>query len=217
MKTLLILALTANALNAQSPAIHREGTEWTDVWLPNTNAHDLPRVLLIGDSITRAYFTAVESNLKGKAYVARIATSKAVGDPALLTELAAFLPEARFDVIHFNVGMHGWDYTEDDYRKYFPDMVAAIRKYAPGAKLVWATTTPVRKDREKGATNARIEVRNAIVKELAAAQRIPVDDLHAAIAAHVEMHSDDIHFNKEGSALLADQVAAEISKLLPAK
>ncbi len=217
MKLLLIAVLAAASLSAQDATIHRENIEWTDVWFPNTNNHDLPRVLLVGDSITRAYFTAVEEKLKGKAHVARIATSKAVGDPALLTEIAAFLPEAKFDVVHFNVGMHGWDYTEDDYRKHFPALVATIRKHAPGAKLVWATTTPVRKDREKGATNARIQTRNAIVKELAAAEKIPVDDLHAVIAAHVEMHSDDVHFNKDGSALLAESVAAEVVKLLPAK
>ncbi len=222
MQILLLAAITAATLvaqgvPAQDPPIHRENIEWTDVWFPSSNNHDLPRVLLIGDSITRAYFTAVEEKLKGKAYVARIATSKAIGDPALLTEIAAFLPQAKFDVVHFNIGMHGWDYTEDDYRKYFPALVAAIRKHAPGAKLVWATTTPVRKDREKGATNARIETRNAIVKQLASSEKIPVDDLHAAIAQHVEMHSDDVHFNKEGSALLAESVAGEIAKLLPSK
>jgi hypothetical protein len=50
-----------------------------------------------------------------------VATSKAIGDPALLVELATFLAEAKFDVIHFNVGMHGWDYTEQEYRQHLPD------------------------------------------------------------------------------------------------
>src|SRR4051795_9542211 len=75
----------------------RENIEWLDVWVPNTNAHDLPRVLLIGDSITRAYYPEVEQRLKGKAYVARLATSKSVGDPALLQEIALVLSEAHFD------------------------------------------------------------------------------------------------------------------------
>jgi len=216
MKLFLFAAFSAAAaLHAQDSVIHRESTEWTDVWLPNTNARDLPRVLLIGDSITRAYFGAVEERLKGKAYVARIATSKAVGDPALLTELAAFLPEGHFDVVHFNIGMHGWDYSETEYRRDFPALVATLHRYAPDAKLVWATTTPVRKDRDKGATNARIDTRNAIVRDLAAAAGIPVDDLHAVVLPHPELHSDDIHFNKDGSALLADQVAASVAKLLP--
>jgi hypothetical protein len=65
---------------ADEPRIVRENIEWLDVWVPNTNATDLPRVLLIGDSITRGYFKDVEEKLKGKAHVARLATSKSVGD-----------------------------------------------------------------------------------------------------------------------------------------
>src|ERR1700739_1563382 len=119
----------------------------------------------MGVPIPRAYFTSVETNLKGKAYCARIATSKAVGDPALPAELATFLSEAKFDVVHFNIGMHGSEYTEDEYRGYLPELLAAIRKGAPGAKLVWASTTPVRKDKSPGAANERIDARNRIARE----------------------------------------------------
>jgi hypothetical protein len=193
----------------------RENIEWTDVWFPNSNNHDLPRVALIGDSITRAYYAAVETKLKGKAYCARIATSKAVGDPALPAQLATFLSEAKFDVVHFNIGMHGWVYSEDEYRRYLPELLAAIRKSAPGAKLIWASTTPVRADKSPGPTNARIAARNQIAKEFFEKQGIPIDDLNTRIAPHPELHKDDVHFNEEGSAILAAQVAESITKLLP--
>lgn len=215
MKPLILALLLLNSSAAQEPKIQRENIEWTDVWFPNSNNHDLPRVLLIGDSITRAYFSAVEANLKGKAYCARIATSKAVGDPALPSELTTFLAEAKFDVVHFNIGMHGWDYSEDDYRQYLPELLAAIRKGAPNAKLLWASTTPVRKDKLPGPTNDRVLARNRIAREFFEKQGIPVDDLHALMADHSDLHSDDVHFNPEGSALLAGQVAASIQKLLP--
>src|SRR5262249_24507246 len=158
---------------AQDGQPRRENIEWTDVWFPNSNNHDLPRVLLIGDSITRAYFAAVESKLKGKAYCARIATSKAVGDPALPAQLSVFLTDARFVVVHFNIGMHGWDYSEDDYRQSLPALLSAIRKGAPGAKLIWASTTPVRKDKSPGPSNDRIAARNKIAHEFFAQQGIP--------------------------------------------
>ncbi|HOC00270.1 MAG TPA: hypothetical protein PKM43_16190 [Verrucomicrobiota bacterium] len=32
----------------------------------------------------------------------------------------------------------------EEYRQHFPELVAAIRKHAAQAKLIWATTTPVR-------------------------------------------------------------------------
>ena len=183
--------------------------------MPDTNSTGLPRVLLIGDSITRSYYPAVEAKLKGRAFCARIATSKAVGDPALLRQLATFIPEENFDIIHFNIGMHGWDYSEADYQKYLPELLRVIRKSAPNAKLIWASTTPVRVDRDPGATNARITARNQIAQRLFTAQHVPIDDLWTAMQPYPQFHSDDVHFNKDGVAILAAHVAAEIEKLLP--
>src|SRR4051794_30016476 len=126
--------------NGDEPRVVRENIEWLDVWVPNTNAHDLPRVLLIGDSITRGYYKEVEDRLKTRAYVARLATSKSVGDPGLLAEVQLVLHQTRFDVIHFNNGLHGWGYSEDEYARHFPQLLETLQKEAPGAKLIWATT-----------------------------------------------------------------------------
>ena len=35
------------------------------------------------------------------------------------------------------------------------------------------------------------------------------------MAPHTDLHTDDVHFNPEGSAMMGAQVAAEIAKLLP--
>ena len=50
--------------------------EWLDVSLPHTNDHQLPRVLLIGHSITRGYYPDAEKALAGRAYVARLRTCR---------------------------------------------------------------------------------------------------------------------------------------------
>ena len=194
--------------------IHREPIEWTDVWMPNSNKSDLPRVMLIGDSITRGYYAAVEEKLKGKAYVARFTTSKAIGDPALLAEIATFLAQQKFAVVHFNIGMHGWAYTEAEYKRHFPALVEAIHQAAPTSNLIWAATTPVRKDREGGFNNARIVVRNRIASQYAASRQIVIDNLHELMSRNTGLYSDDVHFTKEGSGILATQVASEIEKLL---
>ena len=207
----------ANQHDKPVSAVRREAIEWTDAWMPNTNDHALPRVLLIGDSITRGYYPAVEEKLKGKAYVARVATSKAIGDPALLSEISGYLAEGKFDVVHFSVGMHGWAYSEEEYKRDFPALLALIRARAPGAKLVWANTTPVRKDRDGGASNSRIETRNSVVRELAAGAQIPVDDLHGLMSSHSDLHTDDVHYSKDGYSLMAEQVAGMIRALLPAE
>lgn len=202
---------------AQDRNVKRENIEWTDVWFPDSNSRDLPRVALVGDSITRAYFSAVEKNLKGRAYCARIATSKAIGDPALPIELTTFLSEMNFDVVHFNIGMHGWEYSEDEYRRYLPELLAAIRKGAPGAKLVWASTTAVRTDKLPGPNNQRITDRNGIAREFFEKQGIAIDDLNGLMTGHNDLHKDDVHYNDEGSAILASQVAAAVEKQLPTR
>ena len=140
--TFILLFLCTSVFSQQK--IAREHIEWSDVWIPEANKTDLPHVLLIGNSITRGYYKKVEQTLKGKAYVGRLSNSQSVGDPALLEEIAVVLKNTHFDIIHFNNGLHGFDYTEEEYDKNFPKLIKIIRRYAPKAKLIWATTTPVR-------------------------------------------------------------------------
>lgn len=215
----IFLLLSALALAAAGAEVKRENIEWLDVWLPNSNDHALPRVLLMGDSITRGYYSKVEANLKGKAYVGRLTTSKSLGDPALLDEVALVLRQIRFDVIHFNNGLHGRAYTEEEYAAAFPDLIAALRRHAPGAKLIWATTTDVRVAKsveQVDPMTARVLRRNEATVAVAKREKIPVNDLLAVIKDHPECHAQDgVHFNEQGSALLARQVTAEVTKLLP--
>jgi hypothetical protein len=109
--------------------------------------------------------------------------------------------------------MHGWGYTEDEYRTYFCEALAAVRAGAPRAKLVWSSTTPVNKDKAGGATNDRIETRNHIAAE-AVGQETKIDDQYRLMKNHEDLHSDDVHFNSEGSSLQAAQVAEIITQLL---
>jgi len=199
----------------------REFIEWCDIWISHANETNLPRVLLIGDSIARDYYPEVEKQLAGKAFVARLATSRFVADPILLKEIGLVLSEAPFDIILFNNGMHGWQHSEDEYQKAFPRLVKTIRAHAPKARLIWATTTPLRDG--KGVTgdtkgeysDERIATRNALAAKLLAAQRIPTVDLNAAVHGHPELHSDNVHFTGEGSKILATQISAAVAKQLP--
>ena len=205
--------------DAAPPA--REAIEWCDIWISHANETNLPRVLLIGDSIVRDYYPEVEKRLAGKAFVGRLATSRFVADPVLLKEIETVLDGTKFDVIVFNNGMHGWQHSEAEYRKAFPKLIKAIRAHAPKAKLIWATTTPLRNgkdvtyDTKAEYSDERIAARNAVAAEIVAAQRIPAVDLNAAVRGHPEFHSDNVHFNGQGSQILAAQVCAAVAKLLP--
>ena len=175
-------------------------------------------MLLIGDSITGGYGQQVADELKGKASVARLTTSKSIGDPALLAEVALVLDQCRFDVVHFNNGLHGWGYSEDEYQKHFPELVATIRKHAPKAKLIWATTTPMRQSGKLDVIaegTKRVQARNKIAEGIVTKEGIAVDDLYGLVKDHPEYWSNDgVHFNGKGVAVEADQVAKRIMENL---
>lgn len=203
---------------AEKPKILRERTEWLNIWINDATRNDLPRVLLIGDSITAGYFPGVTDALKGKAYVARLGTSKALGDPALFDEIKMVLSQYQFAVIHFNVGLHGWDYTENDYRKQFPLLLKVLKKSAPKAKLIWATTTPRRvgppdfKSFHEG--NDRVKERNRIAAEFTGREDIPTNDLYGLAEDHPEYMSDGVHFNREVWPLQVKQVLRYVLEAL---
>ena len=205
--------------NGAPPA--RESIEWCDIWISHANETNLPRVLLIGDSIARDYYPEVEKQLAGKALVARLATSRFVADPVLLKEIELVLSEAQFDVILFNNGMHGWQHSDGEYQNALPKLIKAIRAHAPKTKLIWATTTPLRdgkgvtSDTQAEYSDERIATRNAMASEITPSRKIPTVDLNAAVRGRPELHSDNVHFNSQGSQILAAQVSAVIRKSLP--
>ena len=207
------------APDAVPPA--REAIEWCDIWISHANEANLPRVLLIGDSIVRDYYPEVEKRLAGKAFVARLATSRFVADPVLLMEVELVLNDAKFDVVLFNNGMHGWQHSEASYQKAFPKFIKTIRAHAPKARLLWASTTPLRdgkgitSDTKAEYSDDRIAARNSLAAEMVAAQKLPTVDLNAAVRGHPEFHSDNVHFHGQGSQILAAQVSAAVEKLLP--
>jgi hypothetical protein len=215
----LEIRLAAGEMDRAVPA--REAIEWCDIWISHANETNLPRVLLIGDSIARDYYPEVEKQLAGKAFVARLATSRFVADPVLLKEIELVLDQTKFEVIHFNNGMHGWQHSETEYQRAFPKLIKTIRAYAPKARLIWATTTPLRdgkgvtSDTNAEYSDERIAARNALAAELLAAEKIPIVDLNAAVRGHPEFHSDNVHFNSNGTQILAAQVSAAVEKLLP--
>ena len=214
--SLLPVLLFFVAIHAEAQEqIKRENIEWLDVWLPETNSSGLPRVLLIGNSITRQYFKEVEQQLKGKAFVARLSTSKSLGDPGLLKEVELVMGYHQFDVVHFNNGMHGWAYSEEEYSRALPGLLRVIRKCAPDAKLIWASTTPVRtgegmKDFEE--RNPRVVERNRLAAGLLKNEDVTINDLYSVVERNNAFYNggDGVHPAPPGVKALANQVSDKI-------
>jgi hypothetical protein len=212
---LLAAALCLPVGAAPDAALHRERIEWCDIWFTDAEKDALPRVLLVGDSITRGYFDGVEKALEGKAYCGRLTTSRSVCDPVFFQELSLVLGQYDFEVIHFNNGLHGWDYTEAEYKAGFEKFVTALKEQAPKAKLVCALTTPVQPSSGMANHTQRIPARNAIATEACVVAGIPLNDLHALSYTKPEHFSKDgVHFSDTGKAVQVEAVAGVVGGLL---
>lgn len=190
----------------------------------------LPRVLLIGDSISIGYTLPVRDLLKGRANVHRPDAN--CGDTARgLSQLDHWLGTGRWDVIHFNFGLHDVKYL-DEKGQYVPPekgkQVAPPEKYEEnlrllverlkktGAKLIFATTTPV-----PAGSLGRVEhdeVRyNEVARRVMKGNGVAVDDLcELATAKQADLQlPNNVHFKPAGYAELAAKVAASVTAALP--
>jgi len=183
----------------------------------------LPRVLLIGDSISIGYTLPVRELLKGKANVHRIPQNGGATDVGL-EKMKSWLGDGKWDVIHFNFGLHDAKYlsettqraTREQYTANLRTLITQMK--ATGAKLVFATTTPVPKGGILSPTRKfdSIEQRNQIAVTLMQEQGVAIDDLYAvALPAMAKVgRENDVHFSPEGYALLAKTVAQSIETAL---
>jgi acyl-CoA thioesterase-1 len=190
---------------------------------PVTDEPGLPRVLLIGDSISIGYTVGTRGLLRGKANVHRILTN---GESTVtgLAKLDAWLGTGKWDVIHFNWGLHDLKQYKDgkltpgapvwvevaDYEKNLGTLVERLKK--TGAKLIFATTTPV----PEGA-NGRVpgleKTYNEAALRVMKSAGVAINDLHAHCLPNLAtwQRPKDVHFTPIGCTKLAEKVAAEIA------
>ena len=174
----------------------------------------LPRVLLIGDSVSRGYTLAARKALAGKANVHR-APENCGPSANGLKKLDIWLAGAKWDVIHFNFGIHDRSTPPADYQQRLETLVARMK--ATGAKVIWASTTPVPADTKDGPKAAeQIVEKNRIAAEVMAKQGVAIDDLFTFITPHLAkvQNPKDVHFNGDGYDLLGKQVAEMIGQTL---
>ncbi len=173
----------------------------------------LPRVLLIGDSVSRGYTQNVRKMLQGKANVHRAPAN--CGPTALgLKKIDVWLGDGQWEVIHFNFGIHDRNTPVDDYQQRLKQLVKRMQK--TGAKLVWASTTPIPDDPTKKQTAASIVERNAIAAQVMKTHQVVINDLFIAVTPHLEklQNPNDVHFNAAGYEFLGQRVAEAITQAL---
>ena len=88
----------------------------SNAWDFVSDAPGLPRVLLIGDSVSRGYTQAVRAALAGKMNVHRAPEN--CGPTANgLKKIEVWLGDGKWDVIHFNFGIHDRSTPLADYQQ----------------------------------------------------------------------------------------------------
>jgi lysophospholipase L1-like esterase len=169
----------------------------------------LPRVLLIGDSVSRGYTQPTRKVLEGKANVHR-APANCGPTSSGVKNLDAWLGEGKWDVIHFNFGIHDRATPAADYVKRLEEIVGRLEK--TGAKLIWASTTPIPDNPAQKQTAQSIVEKNALAAEVMRKHGIPTDDLFTAITPHLAklQNPNDVHFSGEGYDFLGGKVGEAI-------
>jgi lysophospholipase L1-like esterase len=230
MKTTSLLCVFAIAIGAiatsgqtakeSDPRLHSDGKGWRLDQARITD-HKLPRVLLIGDSILNGYRKQVIAALDGKAYVDTWVNPhhQSTHVNRLLAEV---LEHGPYDVVHFNMGLHGWPEGRIKPGTFEPltkAYVEVLRKKLPRARLIWASSTPVTMKGNplelEPEINPVIVDHNRMAAKVMAEMNVPVNDFYALLVNKRELaRGDRFHWTAPAYQILADALVRSVQQAL---
>ncbi|MBA4019041.1 MAG: hypothetical protein C0483_17880 [Pirellula sp.] len=183
-----------------------------------------PRVLLIGDSILNGYLKPTTKALDGKVYVDAW-VNPYCQSPHTNKLLAEVLANGPYDVVHFNMGLHGWQagrIKEGTFEPLTQAYVEVIREKLPNAKIVWASSTPVtvkgKPTELDPEINATIVEHNRMAAGVMKRLDVPVNDFYGLLADKLEWaRGDQFHWKPGAYQVLADTTTAYILRELASK
>lgn len=194
-----------------------ENTEWSIGYgfhLTDKN-RDLPRVLLVGDSICNGYQAGVQKLLDGRVNVSYWVSSYCLTMPSYRALLNVYLDECRYDVIHFNNGLHSLGRDPRVWGESLRECLKIVRTKQPQAKIVFCTSTPLKKPDLTEKARALNAVALETIKDSALGE-IFVDDLFALLDPldRESNWSDVYHHKPPVREKEARQVAESVLKAL---
>jgi hypothetical protein len=206
------------------------------------NDPNLANVLLYGDSISIGYTQAVRGKLQKETNVYRLYRNG--GDSGsfinkmilmhntMQNEKLTQAWDFKWDVIHFNVGLHDLKYvlngkldkengrqvsTLSDYKNNLHAIVAYLQKLAPSAQLIFATTTPVPEGAKGRFTGDAKKYNQVALEVMEQYPSIIVNDLYNLSKPNQTqwwVEPSDVHYNEIGKNAQGAQVAKTISTAL---
>jgi len=194
---------------------------------PIEEVKGLPNVLIIGDSISIGYTLPTRALLKEKVNLHRIPTN---GGPTIkgVSEIEKWLGTKKWDLIHFNWGLHDLKYMGKDgtnlvpkekggivqvplseYEKNLEKLVIRMKKST--TKLVWRNTTPIPPGSKARYVGDSVKF-NKAAAQVMKKHDVPTLDLYTPSKKNMKdwMKKADVHYHAHGSQALAERVARDI-------
>jgi acyl-CoA thioesterase-1 len=228
----LFTLLCAAPLEAQNKRRAKKRRELPPALAPVEDVRGLPRVLLIGDSISIGYTLPVRELLKGKANVHRPPENCGPTTNGI-ERIDKWLGDKQWDVIHFNWGLHDLKYMgpngenlqdpndpknsqqvpPEQYERNLRKLVDRLKE--TGAKLIWRNTTPVPPGARGRVVGDAVKY-NAIARKIMQEKGIQVHDLYAFVMPQADtiMRKANVHFTQQGNEALAKDVVRVIQQAL---
>ncbi len=174
----------------------------------------LPRVLILGDSIYQQPASDIRKALKGKAEVVypRMDPGNVLSTALAMKDFDKLIGDKKWDVIHFNFGLGDLIYraagmktfrvmppgsggvrTSDrqSYEQNLKQLV--VRLKATQAKLIWASTTPIRHSASKVFDKGSEIQYNTIAAKVMSENDIPINDMYEHVKSLIDMDRPASH------------------------
>lgn len=197
-----------------------EYIEWDDLWFHGANdTENKKRVLLIGDSISRAYRPFLNELYNGEVFVDQLSTSKALDNKSFkaLIDYTLLQINRDYDAIVFNNAAHGYHLEDEEYEKYYREIVTHVLEKAPKSKVIISLGAPVRDKENLNKMSDRwfdkMLGRNKAARKIAEEFNLEVIDLYSVAEERADLYfPDGVHFTDEGCKLLAKRTYDTLSK-----
>lgn len=218
--TILVSGGPSQAAVETDSRLHADGEGWRLDKAKITNP-TRPRLLLIGDSILNGYLKQVVQALEGQAYV------DAWVNPYCQSEhlnklLAEVLENGPYDVVHFNMGLHGWPdgrIKPGTFEPLTKAYVKVLKDKLPKARIIWANSTPVTVKGHPAELDPKINPviieHNRMADQVMREMKIPVNDFYALLVNRRELaRGDQFHWTAPAYEMLAKVVAKSVRREL---
>lgn len=188
--------------------------------------------LLIGDSIRLHYQDHVARLLRPAGIDVAGPAVNCGTSQHILAHIDAWLAESGPDIVHLNCGLHDLrrdptsDAPEVALDAYSANLDAIVcRITASGARVAWASSTPIDEARHNATRFSRRYARdvtayNEAARSIAERRGLPVNDLGVVVeaaGAGVLLGTDGVHLTPRGYQELGEAVAAFLRPRLPGR